>query len=175
MYEFKITPKLYFNQGALGFAINELKNYKKIFILTTQTLRKSAKIQELLDIFEQQGSIYQVYFDIDKKVDNSKEDSIKTSLELYQPDVIVFYGVNWVINLIGNIYENKEVKPYLVTIPTSTEYLFDNKNVTVPDMVIIEPCILTTSQKNYCSSECNEKIMSSIEHYIRDLTSNLLI
>ena len=174
MYEFKLTPKLYFNQGALGFALSELKNYKKIFILTTQKLRKSAKIQELLDVFEQQGSIYQVYFDLDNTVDTSKEASIKQSLELYEPDAIVVYGVNWIVNIIGNIYNDKNKTPYLVTIPTTTEYLFDNKNTTVPDMVIVEPCILTTSQKNYCSNECNDRIMSSIEHYIKDLICKVL-
>lgn len=112
MLWFKVPPKIYFKSGALGFAIEELKNFKKAFVVTDNFLYKSGAIKPLENLLNKNNIDFQTFFEL------KTEPTIKTAkmaLDLakeYAPDIFIAFGGGSAIDLMKLtriLYDEKDL------------------------------------------------------------------
>ena len=89
---FKVPQKVYFKRGAIDLALRELQGKKRAFIVTDRYLFNSGKVNNVVDILDEIGIDYQIFFDI--KPDPTLA-TINQALEIvrpYEPDIIIALG-----------------------------------------------------------------------------------
>ena len=102
MLWFRVPPKIYFKQGATGFALRELAGKKKAFIITD----KITNVLEELDI------AYQIFSNVNPDPDT---DTIENALKIVrnlEPDVIIALGGGSPMDaakIVWLMYEHPEV------------------------------------------------------------------
>jgi len=92
MLWFRVPPKVYFKQGATGFALRELAGRKKAFIVTDQVLFDMGYTEKVTSVLEEIGIKYQIFSDV--KPDPTIE-NVNQALNLvnsFQPDVFIALG-----------------------------------------------------------------------------------
>lgn len=61
MLWFRVPPKIYFKQGATGFALRELKGKKKAFIITDKPLFGLGYTDKITSVLEELDIAYQIF------------------------------------------------------------------------------------------------------------------
>ncbi|MBI5346351.1 MAG: bifunctional acetaldehyde-CoA/alcohol dehydrogenase [Chlamydiae bacterium] len=111
MLGFQVPPKIYFKFGSVREAFKDLKQYKRAFIITDNTVNKmyGSKITDILDEYKIQNTVFsQVHPDPDL-------DDIKNGLKAinnFQPDLIIALGGGSSLDaakIISLLYEHSNI------------------------------------------------------------------
>ena len=113
MLWFRVPPKIYFKQGATGFALKELIGHKKAFIITDKSLFNLGYTDKITSVLDEMGIAYQIFSDVKPDPDT---DTIADALKLVksmEPDVIIALGGGSPMDaakIVWLMYEHPEVK-----------------------------------------------------------------
>ena len=113
MLWFRVPPKIYFKQGATGFALKELVGHKKAFIITDKSLFNLGYTDKITSVLDEMGIAYQIFADVKPDPDT---DTIADALKLVksmEPDVIIALGGGSPMDaakIVWLMYEHPEVK-----------------------------------------------------------------
>ena len=113
MLWFKVPPKIYFKPGCLDSALRELKGKKKAFIITDKPLFELGYTRHVTDILESVGISFQMFSDINPDPDLGTVKRALTSINSFQPDVIVALGGGSPIDaakILWLMYEHPEIQ-----------------------------------------------------------------
>ena len=112
MLWFRVPPKIYFKQGATGFALRELKGKKKAFIITDKPLFGLGYTDKITSVLEDLGIAYQIFSNVNPDPDT---DTIENALKIVrnlEPDVIIALGGGSPMDaakIVWLMYEHPEV------------------------------------------------------------------
>ena len=113
MLWFRVPPKIYFKQGATGFALKELVGHKKAFIITDKSLFNLGYTDKITSVLDEMGIAYQIFSDVKPDPDT---DTIADALKMVksmEPDVIIALGGGSPMDaakIVWLMYEHPEVK-----------------------------------------------------------------
>lgn len=113
MLWFRVPPKIYFKQGALPIALEELKGKKKAFVVTDKVLFDLGYTKKVTDVLEKVGVNFQIFADVKPDPDLSTIDLALKSLRSFEPDVIIALGGGSPIDaakIMWLMYEQPEIK-----------------------------------------------------------------
>ena len=112
MLWFRVPPKIYFKQGATGFALRELKGKKKAFIITDKPLFGLGYTDKITSVLEELDIAYQIFSNVNPDPDT---DTIENALKIVrnlEPDVIIALGGGSPMDaakIVWLMYEHPEV------------------------------------------------------------------
>lgn len=112
MLWFRVPPKIYFKQGATGFALRELKGKKKAFIITDKPLFGLGYTDKITSVLEEMDIAYQIFSNVNPDPDT---DTIENALKIVrnlEPDVIIALGGGSPMDaakIVWLMYEHPEV------------------------------------------------------------------
>jgi acetaldehyde dehydrogenase / alcohol dehydrogenase len=112
MLWFRVPPKIYFKYGCLPVALKELKDKKRVSIISDQGVLDAGLIEEVTDIFRNIGVQYDIFCEVEPEPKLSTINKGVAALNVYQPDAIVAFGGGSVIDaakVMWLIYEHPEV------------------------------------------------------------------
>ena len=115
MLWFRAPQKVYIKRGCLPVALDELDTVlgkKKIFIVTDNFLYKNGNLKPVLDLLEEKGMQYQLFYDVqpDPTLANAL-DGVK-AMNSFQPDCIIAFGGGSAMDgakIMWVLYEHPEV------------------------------------------------------------------
>lgn len=113
MLWYKIPNKIYFKRGSLEFAIKELKDKKKAYIITDKPLFDIGVTNQLTKVLISNQTEYEIFYDV--QPDPSFDDISKgvERIRQFQPDLIIAIGGGSPMDaakIIWLMYENPEVE-----------------------------------------------------------------
>ncbi len=112
MLWFRVPPKIYFKQGATGFALRELAGKKKAFIITDKPLFGLGYTDKITNVLEELDIAYQIFSNVNPDPDT---DTIENALKIVrnlEPDVIIALGGGSPMDaakIVWLMYEHPEV------------------------------------------------------------------
>ena len=112
MLWFRVPPKIYFKQGATGFALRELAGKKKAFIITDKPLFGLGYTDKITSVLEELDIAYQIFSNVNPDPDT---DTIENALKIVrnlEPDVIIALGGGSPMDaakIVWLMYEHPEV------------------------------------------------------------------
>ena len=112
MLWFRVPPKIYFKQGATGFALRELKGKRKAFIITDKPLFGLGYTDKITSVLEELDIAYQIFSNVNPDPDT---DTIENALKIVrnlEPDVIIALGGGSPMDaakIVWLMYEHPEV------------------------------------------------------------------
>lgn len=113
MLWFRVPPKIYFKQGALKLALEELAGKKRAFIVTDKILFDLGYTKKVTDILESVGVTAQIFSEVKPDPDLSTINYALNSINAFQPDVIIALGGGSPIDaakIMWLMYEHPEVQ-----------------------------------------------------------------
>lgn len=92
MLWFRIPPKVYFRDGCLSFALRELVDRHRAFIVTDKPLFDLGVTEQVTHVLDSMGMVHQTFYDVEP--DPSLETVKKglAQMNLFQPDLIIAIG-----------------------------------------------------------------------------------
>lgn len=112
MLWFRVPPKIYFKQGATGFALRELKGKKKAFIITDKPLFGLGYTDKITSVLEELGIAYQIFSNVNPDPDTATIESALKIVRNLEPDVIIALGGGSPMDaakIVWLMYEHPEV------------------------------------------------------------------
>ncbi len=112
MLWFRVPPKIYFKQGATGFALRELKGKKKAFIITDKPLFGLGYTDKITSVLEELDIAYQIYSNVNPDPDTDTIESALKIVRNLEPDVIIALGGGSPMDaakIVWLMYEHPEV------------------------------------------------------------------
>lgn len=112
MLWFRVPPKIYFKQGATGFALRELKGKKKAFIITDKPLFGLGYTDKITNVLEEMDIAYQIFSNVEP---DPTTETIENALKIVrnlEPDVIIALGGGSPMDaakIVWLMYEHPEV------------------------------------------------------------------
>ena len=113
MLWFRVPPRIYFKQGAVGVALRELCVKKKALIVTDKPLFQLGYTKKITDVLEDMGIAYQIFSEVAPDPDT---DTVNRALHMarsFEPDVIIALGGGSPMDaakIVWLMYEHPEVK-----------------------------------------------------------------
>lgn len=115
MLWFRVPEKVYFKCGALGIALQELKDLgkKKVFIVTDKPLYQLGMVDPVTKILDENHIDYRVFYDVEPDPTLATAKKGAAEMRSYEPDTIIALGggspmdaakIMWVM------YEHPEVR-----------------------------------------------------------------
>lgn len=113
MLWFRVPPKIYFKQGATGFALRELKGKKKAFIITDKPLFGLGYTDKITNVLEELDIAYQIFSNVNPDPDTATIENALKIVRNLEPDVIIALGGGSPMDaakIVWLMYEHPEVK-----------------------------------------------------------------
>ncbi len=113
MLWFRVPPKIYFKQGAVGFALRELEGRKKAFIVTDKPLFQLGYTKKITDVLEQMGIAFQIFSEVAPDPDTDTVNRALRMARAFEPDAIIALGGGSPMDaakIVWLMYEHPEVK-----------------------------------------------------------------
>ena len=113
MLWFRVPPKIYFKQGATGFALRELKGKKKAFIITDKPLFGLGYTDKITSVLEELDISYQIFSNVNPDPDTETIHNALKIVRNLEPDVIIALGGGSPMDaakIVWLMYEHPEVK-----------------------------------------------------------------
>lgn len=113
MLWFKVPPKVYFKQGCLTLALEELAGKKKAMIVTDKVLFDLGYTQKVTDILDRIGIAHDIFFDVEPDPTIATVNNALARFNSFQPDVIIALGGGSPIDaakIMWLMYEQPSVK-----------------------------------------------------------------
>lgn len=113
MLWFRVPEKIYFKPGSLDLALKELKDRKKVFLVTDKPLFDLGYTKKITDILEGMGIQYQIFSDVKPDPDLSTINVAIKMVNTFQPDVIIALGGGSPMDaakILWLMYEHPELK-----------------------------------------------------------------
>ena len=113
MLWFRVPPKIYFKQGAVGFALRELEGRKKAFIVTDKPLFQLGYTKKITDVLEQMGIAFQIFSEVAPDPDTDTVNRALHMARAFEPDAIIALGGGSPMDaakIVWLMYEHPEVK-----------------------------------------------------------------
>jgi len=92
MLWFRVPPKIYFKQGATGFALQELKGKKKAFIITDKPLFGLGYTDKITNVLDELDIAYQIFSNVNPDPDTETIENALKIVRNLEPDVIIALG-----------------------------------------------------------------------------------
>jgi acetaldehyde dehydrogenase/alcohol dehydrogenase len=92
MLWFRIPPKVYFRYGCLSFALKELTDKKRAFIVTDKPLFDLGITEKITDVLEEMGVTHQVFYDVEPDPSLATIQKGLAQINLFKPDLIIAIG-----------------------------------------------------------------------------------
>lgn len=92
MLWFRVPPKIYFKQGATGFALRELKGKKKAFIITDKPLFGLGYTDKITSVLDELDIAYQIFSNVNPDPDTETIENALKIVRNLEPDVIIALG-----------------------------------------------------------------------------------
>ena len=92
MLWFKVPSKLYFKRGAIDLALRELEGKKRAFIVTDRFLFDSGAVNNIINILDQIGIEYQIFFDVKPDPTLGTINQAMSMINTFEPDVFISLG-----------------------------------------------------------------------------------
>ena len=92
MLWFRVPPKIYFKQGATGFALRELAGKKKAFIITDKPLFGLGYTDKITNVLEEMDIAYQIFSNVNPDPDTATIENALKIVRNLEPDVIIALG-----------------------------------------------------------------------------------
>ncbi len=112
MLWFRVPPKIYFKQGATGFALRELKGHKKAFIITDKPLFGLGYTDKITSVLEELDIAYQIFSNVNPDPDTETIENALKIVRNLEPDVIIALGGGSPMDaakIVWLMYEHPEV------------------------------------------------------------------
>lgn len=114
MLWFRVPEKIYFKCGALGIALQELKELgkKKVFIVTDKPLYQLGLVEQVTKLLDERDLVYRVFYDVEPDPTLATARKGASEMLSFEPDTIIALGggspmdaakIMWVL------YEHPEV------------------------------------------------------------------
>ncbi len=113
MLWFRVPPKIYFKQGAVGFALRELCGKKKALIITDKPLFQLGYTSKITSVLEDMGIAYQIFSEVAPDPDTDTVNRALNMARSFEPDVIIALGGGSPMDaakIVWLMYEHPEVK-----------------------------------------------------------------
>lgn len=113
MLWFRVPPKVYFKNGALNLALQELQGRKKAFIVTDQIMVDIGHVARVTKMLECAGMQVSVFSNVKPDPDLSNVEEALALVRNYNPDVFVALGGGSPMDaakIISLMYERPELK-----------------------------------------------------------------
>lgn len=113
MLWFRVPPKIYFKYGAVKFALKDLSDKKRAFIVTDRPLYELGYVKRITEVLEEMGMAYDLYFDVEPDPRISTINRAVKVMNGFKPDVIIALGGGSPIDaakLMWLMYEHPEEK-----------------------------------------------------------------
>lgn len=113
MLWFRVPPKIYFKQGAVGFALRELEGRKKALIVTDKPLFQLGYTKKITDVLESMGIAFQIFSEVAPDPDTDTVNRALVMARNFEPDVIIALGGGSPMDaakIVWLMYEHPEVK-----------------------------------------------------------------
>lgn len=88
----RIPPKIYFKQGALSSALEELKGRSRAVIITDRTMEQIGYVRKVTDVLDNIGIKYRVFSQVKPDPDISNVNSALTHVRGFEPDLLIALG-----------------------------------------------------------------------------------
>lgn len=113
MLWFRVPPRIYFKQGAVGFALKELMGKKKALIVTDKPLFQLGYTNKITSVLEEMGIAYQIFAEVAPDPDTDTVNRALAMARSFEPDVIIALGGGSPMDaakIVWLMYEHPEVK-----------------------------------------------------------------
>lgn len=113
MLWFRVPPKIYFKQGAVGVALRELCGKKKAMIVTDKPLFQLGYTNKITSVLEEMGIAYQIFAEVAPDPDTDTVNRALVMARSFEPDVIIALGGGSPMDaakIVWLMYEHPEVK-----------------------------------------------------------------
>ncbi len=113
MLWFRVPPKIYFKQGATGFALRELAGKKKAFIITDKPLFGLGYTDKITSVLEELDISYQIFSNVNPDPDTETIENALKIVRNLEPDVIIALGGGSPMDaakIVWLMYEHPEIK-----------------------------------------------------------------
>ncbi len=113
MLWFRVPPKVYFKQGALELALEELSGKKRAFVVTDKTMEMLGILHKVTERLEKAGLQVRVFSDVRPDPDIKNINEALSALQSFQPDVFIALGGGSPMDaakVIRLMYEQPELK-----------------------------------------------------------------
>ncbi len=113
MLWFRVPPKIYFKQGAVGVALRELCGKKKALIITDKPLFQLGYTNKITSVLEDMGIAYQIFSEVAPDPDTDTVNRALVMARSFEPDVIIALGGGSPMDaakIVWLMYEHPEVK-----------------------------------------------------------------
>lgn len=113
MLWFRVPPKIYFKQGAVGFALRELCGKKKALIITDKPLFQLGYTNKITSVLEDMGIAYQIFSEVAPDPDTDTVNRALVMCRSFEPDVIIALGGGSPMDaakIVWLMYEHPEVQ-----------------------------------------------------------------
>lgn len=113
MLWFRVPPRIYFKQGAVGFALKELMGKKKALIVTDKPLFQLGYTNKITSVLEEMGIAYQIFAEVAPDPDTDTVSRALAMARSFEPDVIIALGGGSPMDaakIVWLMYEHPEVK-----------------------------------------------------------------
>lgn len=113
MLWFRVPPKIYFKQGATGFALRELQGKKKAFIITDKPLFGLGYTDKITNVLEEMDIAYQIFSNVNPDPDTATIENALKIVRNLEPDVIIALGGGSPMDaakIVWLMYEHPEVR-----------------------------------------------------------------
>lgn len=113
MLWFKVPPKIYFKKGCVNFALRELADKKRAFLVTDKILFDLGYTKKVTDVLEELGIKYSIFSDVEPDPTLSLVERALKACRSLEPDVIIALGGGSPIDaakMVWMLYEQPEVK-----------------------------------------------------------------
>lgn len=92
MLWFKAPPKIYFKYGALKFALEDVSDRKRAFIVTDKPLFNLGYTKRVTEILDAMGMDYEMFFDVEPDPKISTINNALGVMKSFKPDLIIALG-----------------------------------------------------------------------------------
>ena len=92
MLWFKVPPKVYFKYGCLPFALREITDRKRAFIVTDKPLFDLGYIDKVTSVLESMGVDFEIFHEVKPDPDTDTIDAGLERMNSFKPDLIIAVG-----------------------------------------------------------------------------------
>lgn len=113
MQWFRVPSKIYFKQGALPLALEELRGRKRAFIVTDKVMESMGYTTRITDVLEKIGIQFRIFSDIRPDPDMSTINKALEQIRPFAPDVFIAIGGGSPMDaakIMWLMYESPELK-----------------------------------------------------------------
>ncbi len=113
MLWFKIPPKVYFKYGCLPFALREISDRKRAFLVTDKPLFDLGYTEKVTDVLEGMGIDVEIFYEVKPDPDTDTIEEGLSRMNSFKPDLIIALGGGSPMDAAKMMwlrYENPEAK-----------------------------------------------------------------